>query len=170
MDPSGTLALTGYSCKDFRYRTTRSCLLLRKEEIRPNIRPERLKFVKKTSMPNSAKSLENIKCYSSSSSRPVKSPSNSIIRKCQKICSRSRRPKTILESRKKATFLQVIENPFIYKFIKDVTNHRKETNSAIVYSSIKSGKQDSFRHILKSSASMYVLQKHHWNTIRTRRL
>ena len=37
MEPSGTPALTGYSCEDFPSRTTRSHLLLRKEEIRPNI-------------------------------------------------------------------------------------------------------------------------------------
>ena len=39
-DPLGTPALTGYSCEDFPSRTTRSRLLLRKEEIRPNIWPE----------------------------------------------------------------------------------------------------------------------------------
>ena len=39
MEPSGTPALTGYSCEDFLSRTTRSCLLLRKEEIRTNVRP-----------------------------------------------------------------------------------------------------------------------------------
>ena len=32
-----TPALTGYSCKDFLSRTTRSHLILRREEIRPNI-------------------------------------------------------------------------------------------------------------------------------------
>ena len=37
IDPRGTTALTGYSCEDFPSRTMRSCLLLRKEEIRPNI-------------------------------------------------------------------------------------------------------------------------------------
>ena len=37
MEPWETPALTGYSCEDFPSRTTRSCLLLRKEEIRPNI-------------------------------------------------------------------------------------------------------------------------------------
>ena len=37
MVPWGTPALTGYFCGEFPYRTTRSCLLLRKEEIRPNI-------------------------------------------------------------------------------------------------------------------------------------
>ena len=40
IDPSGTPALTGYSCEDFPSRTTRSRLLLRKKEIRPNIGPE----------------------------------------------------------------------------------------------------------------------------------
>ena len=40
MDPEGTPALTGYSCEDFASRTTWSFLLLRKEEIRPNIWPE----------------------------------------------------------------------------------------------------------------------------------
>ena len=37
IDPWGTPALTRYSCEDFPSRTTGSCLLLRKEEIRPNI-------------------------------------------------------------------------------------------------------------------------------------
>ena len=49
----------------------------------------------------------------------------------------------------------MINNPIIYKFFKDFTNHRKETNRAVVFSSSKSGKQDIFRHILKISASMY---------------
>ena len=37
MKPKQTPALTGYSCEDFPSRTTQSRLLLRKEEIRPNI-------------------------------------------------------------------------------------------------------------------------------------
>ena len=65
----------------------------------------------------------------------------------------------------------MISNPVIYKFFKDFNNHRKNTNMAAVFSSIhfsnilnkgttdetfqKSGKQDSFRHFLKSSASVY---------------
>ena len=36
MEPWGTPALTGYFCKDFSFRTTQSCLLPRKGEIRPN--------------------------------------------------------------------------------------------------------------------------------------
>ena len=57
MEPWGTPALTGYSCQGFPSRSTRSHLLLRKEEIRPNIWPEipRHKLVKKTSMPNPVK-------------------------------------------------------------------------------------------------------------------
>ena len=42
MDPWGTPELTGYSCEDFPSRTTWSCLLMGKEEIRPNIWPETL--------------------------------------------------------------------------------------------------------------------------------
>ena len=37
IEPSGTTALTGYSCEDFPSRTTQRHLLLRKEEIWPNI-------------------------------------------------------------------------------------------------------------------------------------
>ena len=40
MELWGTPALSGYSCEDFPSRTPRSCLLLRKEEIMPNIWPE----------------------------------------------------------------------------------------------------------------------------------
>ena len=35
IDPRKTPALARYSCEDFPSRTTRSCLLLRKEETRP---------------------------------------------------------------------------------------------------------------------------------------
>ena len=46
-----------------------------------------------------------IKCYSSSSSRPVKNPSNSIRYNCHKIYSWSKRPKTTLETKKGYTRL-----------------------------------------------------------------
>ena len=68
----------------------------------------------------------------------------------------------------------MINNPIIYKFFKDFTNYRKKTNKAVVFSSRhflkfltflntsttnetfqQSRKQDSFKHILKSSASVY---------------
>ena len=70
-------------------------------------------------MPNPVKSLGYIKCHRSSSTTPVESPSNSIRYNCGKICSWSRRPKTILKIRKKkATFLYVINSSIIYKFPK----------------------------------------------------
>ena len=95
MKPWGTPALTGYSCKDFPSRTTRSRLLLRKEEIRPisALKFHKTKFMKKTSMPNPVKSIGYVKCHSSSILRLVKSPSNSIRYNCEKISSWSRRPK-----------------------------------------------------------------------------
>ena len=37
MEPCGTPTLTGYFSEDVPSRTTRSCLLRRKQEIRPNI-------------------------------------------------------------------------------------------------------------------------------------
>ena len=66
----------------------------------------------------------------------------------------------------------VINKPIIYKFCKDFTNHRKKTNRPVVFTCRpfpptylntgttnqnfqQSGKQDSFRHLLKSSASIY---------------
>ena len=64
----------------------------------------RLKFVKKANMPNSIEYLGYIKYYSSSSPRSVKSPSNSVRYNCKKICGWLRRPKTILEIRKKTHF------------------------------------------------------------------
>ena len=40
MEQWGTLALTGYSYEDFPSRTTWSCLLLIREDVRPSIIPE----------------------------------------------------------------------------------------------------------------------------------
>ena len=56
----------------------------------------RLKFMK-ISIPDPVKSLGYMKCCSLSSSRRIKSSSNSISYNCHKVCSWSRRPKTILE-------------------------------------------------------------------------
>ena len=100
MEPWETPSLTGYSCEELPSRTHRSYLLLWKEEIKPII----WTFGKKTSMSNPVKRLGYIHCYSSSSPRPVKNPSNSIRYNCKKICNWSRRPKTKLEISKKTTF------------------------------------------------------------------
>ena len=131
MEPWGIPALTGYSCEYFSSRTTGRHLLLRNDKITPNIWPEILKLVKKTSIPNSVESLGYIKWYSSISPRPIKSPSSSISY-CKKINSRSRRSKTISEIRKQTTFLNVINKHIIHKFFKDFTNHRKRTNRVVV--------------------------------------
>ena len=90
------------------------------------------KFLGKTSMPNSVESLVYINCYSSSSSRPVKNPSN--LKRLLKTL--LKRPTSTLETRKKATSLYMTNNAIIYKFFKDFTNHRKKTNGAVVFSHI----------------------------------
>ena len=120
-------------------------------------------YVKATSMPNLVKNLSYIKCCSLSSPRHVKSSSNSISSNCQKICSWSRRPKTILGIWKKPHFSRCSIR--LWFTFQDFTNQRKKTNRALVFSCIsfsntneifqQSWKQDSFRRILKSSAGMY---------------
>ena len=45
--------------------------------------------------------------------------------------------------------IEMIKNPFIYKFFKDFTNHRKKTNRAVVFS------HRPFPNILNSSTSIY---------------
>ena len=74
-----------------------------------------------------------MKCYSSSSPKLVKGSSNSIRYNCYKICSWSRRLKTILEIKKRTHFSRWLTMLFIHKFFKDFTNHRKKTNRAIVF-------------------------------------
>ena len=149
MDSRETPALAEYPCKDFSSRTTRNYLLLKKRRSKvknPSRNSIRLKFVKKTSMPDHAERFRLIKCYSSSCPGPVKSPSNSIRSKSQKIYSLLIRPETILEIRKEATFFEVINNSIIYKFFKDFLNHWKNSNRTV--------KQDS-SYILNSSSRMY---------------
>ena len=90
---------------------------------------------------------------------------------CEKLCNRPRRPKPYWKSEKKVPFLQVINGLIIQKFFKDFNNHKKILTGqqclAVDLSQIllntattnetfqQSGKEDSFRHILKSSAGMY---------------
>ena len=105
-------------------------------------------------------SLGYIRCYCSFSSN------NSIRSNWQKICSWLRKSETILEIRLKATFLEEINKPIIYKFLKDISNRRKNTNRKIAFSFrllspafLNTGttnetcqqfeNQDSFRQILK---------------------
>ena len=98
MDPRGTPELSGYSLEDFPSRTTQSCLLLRKEKIRPNIWPEifwDLSLWRRQACPTLWKALD----ISSAADRVA-----SDLLKAEAILSEttfgwSRRPKTILEIR-----------------------------------------------------------------------
>ena len=128
MELSGTPTLTGYYCEDFPFPASQSCLLLRKEEIRLR-NSIRFKFMNKTRMPNPFKSLGYIKCYSRSSSRPVKTPSNSVRYNCQKTCCWSRRPKTILEIRKRLHFSKCSTRLLFTSFSKTLlTTERRLTS------------------------------------------
>ena len=114
------------------------------------------------------------KYHSLSSPIHNKNHSNSIRYYSRKICNRSIRSETILGIRKVATFLKVINKSIFCNkstFFKNFTNLRKKTNRVVVFSHRlllnilntrtsygtfqRFGKQDSFRHILKSLASMY---------------
>ena len=68
----------------------------------------------------------------------------------------------------------MINSPINYKLFKDLTNHRKKTNREVVFRSRpppffntatmdetfqQSGKQDSFRYLLKSLRVMLVCMK-----------
>ena len=116
MDRWGTLALPGYSCEDFSSRTTQSRLLLREEEISPNIWPEiplDLSLWKRPVCQTLSKTLDISSARARIAPDLLKSPSNSIRHNCQKIYSWSRRTNSIREI-KQATFLQVVNNPIIY--------------------------------------------------------
>ena len=91
-----------------------------------------LEFGKKKSMLNPVTRLIYIKCYNSHSPRPIKSSCNFIRKNCQKIRSLPRKNETILEIRKKTTFLD--NKPITYKFLKYFTNNRKKTNSTVFFS------------------------------------
>ena len=162
----------------------------KKWEIRPNIWPEipydlswwRTPACQKLYVKN----LGNITCYSSSSLGPVKNPSKSIRCNCKKICSWLRRPKTILEIRRKATFLKMVN----YMFFKDFTNHRNKTNRVVVFSSRPFSNIVKYRdqrwnfptiwktRLLETQIEEFgwylgkfrftVLLNNHWNTVRTK--
>ena len=171
MKPWGAPAVRRHSCEAIWSRSEKR----RNKAIYLTWNSTGLTFVKKISMPKPCQKpwiLGYIKYYSLSSPRPVKNPSNPIRNNCQKFCSWSSGPKTILEVRKKP-FSQVINKRVIYKFFKDFPKHRKITDRALVFSCRlfpptflntgttndtfhQSGKlEDSWRHILRSPASMY---------------
>ena len=70
-----------------------------------NVADTTFKFAKKTSMANSVECLEYIKCYSLSSPRPVKNPSNSIRHTVRRYAVDLEDLKPYWKSEKEATFL-----------------------------------------------------------------
>ena len=133
-------------------------------------------------------------CYSSSSPRPVKSPSNSLRYNCQKICSWLRTSKTILEIRKWPYFSRWSTILLFTSFSRTLLTTKRaltgiwflavdlsptflntETNDETFQ---QSGKQDTrlFQTLVEEFSKhvrkfrLTVLYNHHWNTIRTRGL
>ena len=83
MEPWGTPARTGYFFEEFPSSSTRSRLLMSKNKIRPNTSPKilwNLNLWRRPAKLNSVESAWYIRCYSSGSPRPIKSPSNNSIR------------------------------------------------------------------------------------------
>ena len=130
----------------------------------------RRKLLKKASLPNPVNNLEYI---SLSSARPIKTSSNVISYNCQKICSWSIRPdlKPYWKSEKRSHFSGWSTFLLFTSFSKALlTTERRlseQKNFAVDLSLTflktgstnetfqQSGKQDSCRHLLKSSAIMY---------------
>ena len=101
--------LLRWNKKHFSYFFKEYCFVKKKDTS--------FKFVKKITMPGFGESLGYIKCYHLSSPRRITSASNPIRYNCNKICSCSRRPKTILEIKIEVTFLKVImKHIIIYYF------------------------------------------------------
>ena len=97
--------------------------------------------MKETNMSNPVESFRYIKCYSSSSPRPITILTNITVRrstsdreelklhwKSEKRPHFSRWTTSLLTNWKKVGYYQQV------KFLKDFTNHRKKTNRAIVFS------------------------------------
>ena len=123
--------------------------------------------MKKTSIPNPVEILGNIKCH-----RTIKSPSSSTIYNYQKTCSWWIRSKTIVGIGRKAIFsrwsasllfkslpktLLTTERRLIWLYFLVVNLFQMFliTRTTTDETFQKSGKQDSFKKILKSSPSIY---------------
>ena len=112
MEPGKMLALImEHFHRDFLLWTSESCILTEKWRNRTEnpvlLSFIRLEFVKKTSIPKSVLSLG----YSLCKPWPLESSSNFVKCNCQKICSRTGRPKTTLETKNhisKATFSKIL--------------------------------------------------------------
>lgn len=130
----GTPAFMRYSQKEVSCRTTGTCLLLGYEKAKLLIwNSIRLDLLKKTILPNPVQTLSYIKCYCSSSPKPVIYYHNYIRYNYQQIYSWTRWPETIQEIRYKTTFFKVIK-PLVCKFLKNFTNNKTKTYLALVFS------------------------------------
>ena len=132
IDLWGTPALTGYSCEDVPSRTTRSCLLLRIEEIRANIWPENQWDLSLWRRPT-WQTLSNVLDISSATARVAPDLLKVLAILSSTTVGRSAVLKSYWKSEKRPHF-SLINNAIIYKFFKDLTNHRKKTNCAVVFS------------------------------------
>ena len=111
------------------------------------------KFIKKITV--SAENFGYVKCYSVSSPRPNKSPSNFIRDSCQKICM-----STIYTwNCRKITFFKQSKILYINcKFFKGFTYHRKKTNRVVVHS----WSNDLVGKTLDSESRGYVFKSTGW--------
>ena len=88
--------------------------------------------MEKANTPDPGKSLGYIKCYSSSSLRIIKGSSHSIRYKgklMEKICSKLRIPKTILEIRKKTIYKLFEDHLQVFQRINLSQNEDKQCGS-----------------------------------------
>ena len=91
-------------------------------------------FANKITMSNFVQSIGYIKCYSLSSSTPIKSSGNFSKYNCQKICGRRGGLKTILGIKKSHISQGDQQVYYFFKFFIGLTHHRKKNNRAIVFS------------------------------------
>ena len=194
MDPWGTPTLTGYFCDDIPSKNHSKPSSTKKKQNKAKYRTwvsVRFEFVKKTSMPYPRSRALNI---SSTTAQIVPDLLKAL--KCLSDTNVRRSavdredPKPCWKSEMRPHFSTWLTSPsIIYKFFKNFTNHCKKTNTVVDFfcwtlpiilkpwttdeTFQQSGKQDSFRHTLMSSAGKYeslgsVSQNHHWDTTRIR--
>ena len=138
MEPSGALSLTRYSRENFPSRTTQSHLLPKKDEIRPNTRleiPQDFSLRRRTACQTLSKALDILSVIGHVAPDLLKALAILSDTSVRRSTVDREDHKTITRNqKKKATFLQVINKPVIYKFFKDFANHRKKNNRVVIFS------------------------------------
>ena len=152
MEPWGTPTFTRYSCEEFQSRTSWSCLLLRKEEIRQNIWPE---IPKQLSLWRRPPCQSLSKAFNISTTTAQLAPD---LLKALAILSDTTVRRSAVDwedlkphwkSEKKTTFFQVINNSIVYKFLKTILTTKK-TNRMVVFS-------------CRLSSNILQYRDHQWN-------